>query len=295
MKTFVLILCLILTAGFCIGYRYINHTIVPADSETGAIKKYDGKGYQPIIIDRTGDPDAGIVWNDTLFKHLPANLDTSIVVHDANGVPLKFRQYIGPVFNKDAYIYQDRGVWRLQRRSWGARDTLSKDDHAVARIARWSAYQLDTVKSYKVKLADITHILSQADRVLVLKGKRQMILERKGLPIKTFQINLGKQPVGKKQFENDGKTPEGVYDLDFKYTRSDVYYKSMLVSYPNESEKLYAKANGKKPGMAVMIHGTKPDKTKAKDWTAGCIALQNKDMDTLFEYVAEGTLIEIRP
>lgn len=295
MKTIVLLLTLVIVAAFCVGYRSMRHTIVPVDSVAVEVRKYDGKGYQPIIVDRANDPNAGIVWNDTLYKHLPPVLDTSIIVHDVNGVALKFRQYIGPVFNKDAYIYQDRGVWRLQRRSLGARDTLKNDDHAVARINRWGAFLTDTEKSWQVKLNTIAHILAQADRVLVLKSKRQLVLQRKGIDIKTFQINLGKTPVGKKEFENDGKTPEGLYDLDFKYTRNDVYYKSMLISYPNDREKLNAKVNGKKPGMAVMIHGTKPDKTKAKDWTAGCIAMQNKDMDTLFDLVAEGTLIEIRP
>lgn len=271
MKIAILILMLAATVGFCAWYK-----------------------AQPRRIPGMMDLDTGIKWNDSLWRYLPASLDTTIIVHDANGTPLKFSQYIKPVFDKEAYIYQDRGVWRLQRKSEGARDTLKKDDLAVNRIGRWGAFQPDTVKSWQVKLDAISHTLNQADRILVLKGERKMILQRKGEAILTLPVNLGFQPVGKKQFDKDGKTPEGIYDVDFKYNRDDAYYKSMLVSYPNPVEKQYAKQKGLSAGNGIMIHGTKPDKVNAKDWTAGCIALRNKDMDKLFDYVAEGTVIEIR-
>lgn len=248
---------------------------------------------QPRSIPGVTDLDTGVKWNDSLLRHLPVNIDTTIIVRDANGTALKFRQYIKPVFEKQAYIFQDRGVWRLQRKTEGARDTL-KRDNVVARIERWSALQPDTVKSWQLKLNNIAHTLAQGDRVLVLKSERKLVLLRKGQPMLNFHIELGFRPEGKKEFDKDGKTPEGIYDVDFKYTRNDAYYKSILISYPNESDKQYAKQKGREPGKGIMIHGTKPDKGTAKDWTAGCIAMQNKDIDTLFNYLAQGTVIEIR-
>ncbi|QKJ31430.1 L,D-transpeptidase family protein [Mucilaginibacter mali] len=271
MKVFILFFMLAATIGLCAWYK-----------------------MQPRVIPGVTDLDTGIKWNDSLWHHLPANLDTTIIVHDANGTPLKFNQYIKPVFNKEACIYQDKGVWRLQQKTEGARDTLKKDVLAVDRAGRWSIFLPDTVKSWQVKLDQIAHTLNQADRILVLKSERKMILLRKGVSMLTLPINLGFQPVGKKQFDKDGKTPEGIYDVDLKYTRDDAYYKSMLISYPNPDEKQYAKQKGLSAGNGIMVHGTKPDKVNAKDWTAGCIALQNKDMDTLFDRVAQGTVIEIR-
>src|SRR3569623_605947 len=123
MKVAILILMLAATIGLCAWYK-AQHRPIPGLT----------------------DLDTGIKWDDSRYSHLPAHMDTSIIVHDANNTPLKFCQYIKPVFDKEAYIYQDRGVWRLQRKTEGARDTLKKDDRAVNRIGRWSAFQPDTVK-----------------------------------------------------------------------------------------------------------------------------------------------------
>lgn len=239
--------------------------------------------------------NTGVKWNDSLMKQLPKGIDTSIIVKDLNGTPLKFAQYVKPVFNHEAIIYQDRGEWRLHRLTEGSQDSLRKDDYAVASSERWDAYRNpDTVTDWRVKLNVIAHTLSQADYVLVLKEQRKMLIKRKGQLVKTFNINMGWAPVGHKEKEGDGKTPEGLYHLDRKYDRSDKFYKSYWISYPSIKERAAAKRKGIAPGFGVSIHGTTPGKTKAKDWTAGCIALQNKDMDTLFAYIAEGTLIEIR-
>lgn len=272
MKTLSLFILLGLTAGFCIWYH----------STHGA----------SILPDET---NPGVKWNDSLYKHLPPCLDTGILVMDAKGTPLKFRQYIKQVFNHEAIIFQDKGVWRLQRGTEAALDSLKRDDYAVARYDRWQVVrQPDTVKAWRNKLDNIAKILAQADYVLVLKSQRQLLVKRKGITIVSLPISMGREPVGKKHYENDGKTPEGIYNLDLKWVRNDKYYKSFVISYPNDGDKAFAKLNGLNPGTGVMIHGTKPGKLSGKDWTAGCIALANNDMDTLFKYVAAGTVIEIR-
>ena len=270
-KTLSLFILLGLTVGFCIWYHSTH-----------------GAG---IIPDET---NPGIKWNDSLYKHLPAGLDTNIIVIDAKGVPLKFHQYIKPVFNHEAIIFQDNGVWRLQRNTESGIDSLKKENPTLSRHERWEVIQRDTLKSWQKKLNNIAQTLAQADYVLVLKSQRQLLIIRKRIILKSLPISMGSVPVGKKQYENDGKTPEGIYNLNSKWVRNDKYYKSFVISYPNDKDKAFAKSKGLNPGKGVMIHGTKPGKLSGKDWTAGCIALANKDMDTLFKYVASGTVIEIR-
>lgn len=239
--------------------------------------------------------NTGIKWNTSFLKHLPKNMDTSLIVYDLNLTPLKFSQYVAPVFNHEAIIYQDRGKWRLHRLTERSQDSLFKDDFAVASKERRAAYiERDTIQSWKVKLDKIAIALARADYVVAQKQSRKLYLLKKGKILKIFNMTMGWAPVGNKEFEGDGKTPEGTYYLDDKYYRDDDFYASIKLSYPNFKDREIATKRGVKVGYGVLIHGTKPNKTNAKNWTAGCIALQNKDMDTLFKYVGEGTLIDIR-
>lgn len=275
MKYISLFLLLILVIGYCIWQQTYN---VPETKE-----------------ERKRRENTGIKWDDSLFKDLPKHLDTSIIVLDLNRTPLKFSQYIVPVFNHEAIIYQDRGEWRLHRLTEKSQDSLFKDDYAVASKERRAAYiETDTLKSWKVKLDKIAEVLARADYVVVMKKSRKLYLFKKGKPIRTFNMTMGWAPIGNKEFEGDGKTPEGTYHLDNKYYRDDEFYASINLSYPNFKDREIAKKRGVKAGYGVLIHGTKPNKRNAKDWTAGCIALQNNDMDTLFKYVGAGTLIDIR-
>lgn len=252
---------------------------------------------QPVITNdqQRALENTGVKWNDSLFKYLPSEIDTSIIVQDSKGTPLQFYQYVKPVFNYEAIIYQDRGVWKLHRLNESAADSLRKDDDAVASRDRWDAYRnRDVSTNWRAKLDAIAHTLAQSDYVLVIKHKRKMYVSRKGKPVLTFEIDMGWAPMGHKEKDGDGKTPEGIYHLDNKFNRSDKFHKSIHISYPNFKDKENAKKKGIKPGFGIEIHGTYLAKVDAKDWTAGCIALQNNEMDILFEHVGNGTIIEIR-
>lgn len=138
------------------------------------------------------------------------------------------------------------------------------------------------------------------DKVLVLKGKRRMHLLRRGMILRTYQISLGRTPAGKKVRQGDGKTPEGWYTLDTRNPRSK-FYRALHVSYPNEADRARARAMGVSPGGAIMIHG-EPNHLrnigfngKGVDWTEGCIALTNREIDEIWNAVPDGTPIEIRP
>ena len=140
---------------------------------------------------------------------------------------------------------------------------------------------------------------TKIDKVLVLKSKRQMYLMEKGVKIKTYQIALGDDPVGHKVKEGDEKTPEGTYVLDYRNDKSSCY-KALHISYPNAQDKLKAKQLKVSPGGFIMIHGLHPNiKALGKahrlyDWTDGCIAVTNQEMDEIWKYVENGVAIEIR-
>lgn len=118
--------------------------------------------------------------------------------------------------------------------------------------------------------------------------------------MKTYRISLGKKPVGDKQFEGDNKTPEGLYTINDKNPHSG-YHRNLGVSYPNASDRRKAAQLGKPVGGSIKIHGL-PNKVPflgrlhlLYDWTAGCMAVTNEEIEELYNAVAIGTPIEIKP
>ncbi len=234
-------------------------------------------------------PDA-----NAIIKMMPKGIDTTYLVMDDAGNKLTFREYIPIIFNNEGMIYRNRKVFKLQRYTPMGLETLKRDDYAVARGPRWEEFHnKDVKKTDQQKFKDVAATFSTADSILVSKSQRTMKLLRKRKIIAQFDIDLGRNPVGDKLSEGDGRTPESIYYVDNKRERGDKYYKSFWISYPNAYDKANARERNVKPGVGVMIHGTPQGRENAKDWTNGCIALSNKDMDTLFKYVLPGTLIYI--
>ena len=127
-----------------------------------------------------------------------------------------------------------------------------------------------------------------------------MYLLSDGIEVKQYNVVFGGNPVGHKQQEGDQRTPEGKYILDYKKSDS-AFYKSIHISYPNEDDKKRAQAKGVDPGNLIMIHGQKNGQgslwwlTQQFNWTDGCIAVTNAEMDEIWELVQVGTPIEILP
>ncbi|MBI5212196.1 MAG: L,D-transpeptidase family protein [Nitrospirae bacterium] len=142
--------------------------------------------------------------------------------------------------------------------------------------------------------------LPKADKVVVIKSKRLMMLLKDGEIIKSYKVSLGKNPVGPKIQEGDQKTPEGTYVLDSKKTNSK-FYLAIHISYPNKSDISNAQKLGVPPGNSIAIHGLPKDFEdidkfqRRLDWTDGCVALTNQEMDEIWQLVSEGTPIEIKP
>jgi murein L,D-transpeptidase YafK len=141
----------------------------------------------------------------------------------------------------------------------------------------------------------------QADMVVVHKERRLLELKRDGRTIRSFRIALGSDPVGPKRMEGDGRTPEGVYTLDWRNEQSS-FYRSMHVSYPQPWDYERAVRWGVSPGDLIMIHGLPNDAAgpaaashPTVDWTNGCIAVTNEEMDEIWDRVQDGTPIIIYP
>lgn len=140
----------------------------------------------------------------------------------------------------------------------------------------------------------------KADLVVVLKGERAMVLKRGETDLKRFKIALGRNPVGHKRERGDMRTPEGTYVLDQRNPES-FYYRSIHISYPNAEDVAQARKRGVSPGGDIMIHGLPTNLASLGpmytpgDWTDGCIAVTNAEMDLLWEMVDDMTPIEIRP
>lgn len=138
----------------------------------------------------------------------------------------------------------------------------------------------------------------KADLVQVDKSKRRMYLLEQGRVIREFRIALGKSPKGHKVQEGDQRTPEGRYYLDYVSEQSG-FYRSMNISYPNQQDLRRAESMGVNPGGAIKIHGLKqgfdgrPEYIQSFDWTNGCIALTNREMDEFLSLVDSGTPIDI--
>lgn len=142
--------------------------------------------------------------------------------------------------------------------------------------------------------------LGKADRILVVKSERRLTLLRAGKPLKNYLVALGGEPIGDKHCQGDNRTPEGIYRIDFKKWNSQ-YYHALHVSYPDASDVAEAKKLGCSPGGDIMIHGLRAGFARfgalhrLSDWTLGCIAVTNEEMDEIWAAVDPGTVVEIRP
>ncbi|MEX0370501.1 MAG: murein L,D-transpeptidase family protein [Tateyamaria sp.] len=131
--------------------------------------------------------------------------------------------------------------------------------------------------------------------VVVNKEARRMYLLHDDRVLKDYDIDLGFAPIGDKFFEGDGRTPEGTYIIDRRNPNSK-FYLSLGISYPNAQDRIEAAALGKPPGGDIFIHGeSSPFKRQREDWTWGCIAVTNREMEDVYAMVRNGTPIQINP
>ena len=157
-----------------------------------------------------------------------------------------------------------------------------------------TAFALALCAAVPVRAAD------KADLVRVDKSERRLELLHKGTVLRSYRVALGNAPEGHKREEGDERTPEGRYVLDWRNPGSS-FHKSIHISYPNAADRAAAKAAGRDPGGLIMIHG-QPNGfgwwswlLQLVDWTDGCIAVTDAEMDEIWTMVDNGTPIEITP
>lgn len=137
------------------------------------------------------------------------------------------------------------------------------------------------------------------ERIVVSKDRRQMYLISDGILMRSYTVAFGDY-LGHKQFEGDWRTPEGIYSISAKNPQSQ-YNKALKISYPNAADIAYAKSKGRSPGGQIMIHGFPVDPIKRLgiaaihpvDWTLGCVAVTDQEIEEIYKLVQVQTLIEI--
>jgi murein L,D-transpeptidase YafK len=139
-----------------------------------------------------------------------------------------------------------------------------------------------------------------ADRIVVEKQARRLTVLKGGATVKSYVVALGRNPIGAKQFEGDGRTPEGEYVVSGRKEDS-AFHLALRVSYPTAAERAAAEAQGRSPGGDIMIHGLRNGLGflgplhRVYDWTEGCIAVTNSEIEEIWRAVPDGTVVEIRP
>jgi murein L,D-transpeptidase YafK len=138
------------------------------------------------------------------------------------------------------------------------------------------------------------------DRIVVEKSERKLSVFSNGTKLKTYRVALGRNSIGAKQEEGDCKTPEGIYRIDSRNPQRD-FHLGLHISYPSNEDRARAVERGVSAGFDIMIHGIQNGKGwigsfhRMHDWTAGCIALTDEEIEELWRVTPDGTAVEIRP
>ena len=138
------------------------------------------------------------------------------------------------------------------------------------------------------------------DRIVVEKSLRKLSVFRHGYQLKNYRIALGRNPLGAKQAEGDMKTPEGIYRIDGRNPQSS-FHLALHISYPSDDDDKRAATQGVPPGFDIMIHGIQNGRGwigafhRWTDWTAGCIAVTDEEIEELWRITPDGTTIQICP
>lgn len=137
-----------------------------------------------------------------------------------------------------------------------------------------------------------------ADRLVVNKSKRELLLYKGQAVIRSYRVALGRQPVGPKLREGDKRTPEGTYTISAKYAQS-AFHRALRISYPSAADRERARRQGVSPGGDILIHGLPNGRGwlgpvhRWMDWTQGCVAVTDQQIEEIWRLVAVGTPIQI--
>ena len=195
------------------------------------------------------------------------------------------------IFQIRNVINKDKIIAKQQIQIETSRQEIKSRENEIAALQE----KIDTLEQNLFALQT-----GPADKVLIEKKARRLSLLSMGEVIKTYRIALGGNPIGPKERQGDNKTPEGTYIIDSR-NRNSGYHLSLHISYPNEKDKMRAKKLGVSPGGDIMIHGIKNGLAwigsfhAEVDWTEGCIAVTDVEIEEIDRLVPNGTIVEIKP
>lgn len=209
------------------------------------------------------------------------------------------------IFNINNVIGKDKLIAAQQAQIEALRQEVQGRSGEIIALQHKIGALEQVVKSKDKELAalekeNVEFLEGPADKILIEKKERRLTLFAKGKLLKTYQIALGGNPDGPKERQGDNKTPEGNYVIDSRNMNS-LYHLSLHISYPNEKDKKRAKQLGVSPGGDIMIHGIKNgfswagDYHTGVDWTKGCIAVTDEEIEEIERLVPIGTSVEIKP
>jgi L,D-peptidoglycan transpeptidase YkuD (ErfK/YbiS/YcfS/YnhG family) len=209
------------------------------------------------------------------------------------------------IFNINNVILKDKTIAAQQTHIETLKQEVKSNQNEIVTLQNKIEALEQEVRSKEhenIKLQKEVFILQQgtADKILIEKKERRLTLISKGKVLTTYQIALGGTPNGPKERQGDNKTPEGTYLIDSK-NKDSRYHLSLHISYPNEKDKKRAKQLGVSPGGDIMIHGIKNgfswvgDLHTELDWTKGCIAVTDEEIEEIGKLAPNGTIVEIRP
>lgn len=192
-------------------------------------------------------------------------------------------------------ILKDRKIITLQKQIAALEQEVKSRENEIVGLQK-------RIEALERELKDRAPVVQggPASKVLIEKGRRALTLLSQDKVLKTYKIALGGNPKGPKERQGDNKTPEGAYIIDSR-NRDSAYHLSLHISYPNEKDRKRARELGVSPGGNIMIHGLKNgfswigDLHTESDWTKGCIAVTDEEIEEIAALVPNGTAVEIRP
>jgi len=305
--------CIILTPILICGCSHLNEGLQEANDffSQGSYEASLGK-YQQLVEEypTTGDRvlfEMGIIYAhpgnehkdyqkslecfEKLIKDYPVSeyrKDSELMLFNINNVIIKDK----------TIATQQTHIETLQQEVKSYGDEIITLQEMIEEIEQ----EVENKENENIKLQKAVFILQKgtADKILIEKKDRRLTLISKGKVLQTYKIALGGNPNGPKERQGDNKTPEGTYVIDSR-NKDSRYHMSLHISYPNEKDKKRAKQLGVSPGGDIMIHGIKNglswvgDLHTEIDWTKGCIAVTDEEIEEIGKLAPNGTIVEIRP
>jgi len=204
------------------------------------------------------------------------------------------------IFNIRNVVLKDETIAAQQMQIETLQHKVQGKENEIVALQKKIEASEKNIEALEKKFFDDAIQKGSVDRILIERNARRLMLISEGEVLKSYNIALGGDPIGPKERQGDNKTPEGTYVIDGR-NKDSRFHLSLHISYPNEKDKNRAKKLGVSPGGDIMIHGIKNgfswvgDAHTGVDWTKGCIAVTDEEIEEISKLAPNGTIVEIQP